>query len=290
MHLDDPVAVLVEGAGVEQLVLRVELAPPTVLGDEVVVGEGGLRVVVAPAVPAVAGHGVEVPPVLLDVLAVVGLRAGEPEHPLLQDGIPAVPQRQRQAQLLLDVREPGHPVLAPAVRTRAGVVVGEVGPGVAVGAVVLPDRAPLALAEVGAPQVPVAGLPQPVLELAEALDPRPLRSWHGSCSRRSRPIGRPHATNPGWARHPPVGMKPVGPRRAGATVDPVGQLSGEELQRGLGLGLLVAAQIDAVALQVGADVERRWRGHRRAPTSSDSSRMRLPSGYNQSSATIFPRV
>ena len=71
VDLDDPVAVVVEHAGVEQLVLRVELAPPAVLGDQVVVRERRLRVVVAPAVPGVAGHGVEVPPVLLDVLAVV---------------------------------------------------------------------------------------------------------------------------------------------------------------------------------------------------------------------------
>ena len=39
VDLDDPVAVVVEGAGVEQLVLGVVLAPPAVLGDEVVVGE-----------------------------------------------------------------------------------------------------------------------------------------------------------------------------------------------------------------------------------------------------------
>ena len=40
VDLDDPVAVVVEGARVEQLVLGVELAPPRVLGDQVVVGEG----------------------------------------------------------------------------------------------------------------------------------------------------------------------------------------------------------------------------------------------------------
>ena len=50
-------------------------------------------------------------------------------------------------------------------------VVGEVGPRLAVGAVVLADRAPLALAQVRTPQVPVAGLAQPVLELAEARRP-----------------------------------------------------------------------------------------------------------------------
>ena len=50
-------------------------------------------------------------------------------------------------------------------------VVRQVVPRVAVGAVVLADGAPLALAHVRAPQVPVAGLAQPVLEPAEPGDP-----------------------------------------------------------------------------------------------------------------------
>ena len=128
VDLDDPVAVVVEHAGVEQLVLGVELAAPAVLGEQVVVGERRLRVVVAPAVPGVARHGVEVPPVLLDVLAVVALGAGQAEHPLLEDRVAAVPQRQAEAQPLLDVGEAGHAVLAPAVGPRPGVVVGEVRP------------------------------------------------------------------------------------------------------------------------------------------------------------------
>ena len=128
VDLDDPVAVVVEGARVEQLVLGVVLAAAAVLGDEVAVGELALRVVVAPAVPGVARQRVEVPPVLLRVLAVVALAAGEAEDALLQDRVAAVPEREREAEPLLDVREPGQPVLAPAVGARAGLVVGEVVP------------------------------------------------------------------------------------------------------------------------------------------------------------------
>jgi hypothetical protein len=94
MHLDDPVAVLVEHAGVEQFVLGLELAAPAVLHPQLFVGEGLLRVVVTPPVPGVAGHGIEVPPVLLDVLAVIGLSSGQPVCPLLEDRVTAVPQRQ----------------------------------------------------------------------------------------------------------------------------------------------------------------------------------------------------
>ena len=59
---------------------------------------GPLRVVVAPAVPCVAGHGVEVPPVLLDFLAVSRLHARQAEGALLEDRIPPVPQRKRARQ------------------------------------------------------------------------------------------------------------------------------------------------------------------------------------------------
>ena len=132
MDLDDPVAVVVEDAGVEQLVLGIQLGAPAVLGPEVLVGKGPLRVVVAPAVPGVARQGVEVPPVLLDVLAVVGLGSGQAVGPLLQDGVLAVPERQAQAQPLLDVTEAGQAVLAPAVGLGAGMVVGQVVPRLAV--------------------------------------------------------------------------------------------------------------------------------------------------------------
>src|SRR5215467_4835042 len=122
---------------------------------------------VAPSIPRMAGHGVEIPPILLDVLAVVPLRARQPEGAFLEDRVAPVPQRQPQAQALLDVAEPGQAVLAPPVGAGTGVVVRQVAPGLTVRAVVFADRAPLALAHIGPPQVPVAGLAQPVLEPPE---------------------------------------------------------------------------------------------------------------------------
>src|SRR5262249_56106198 len=104
----------------------------------------------------VGGDRVQVPPVLLDILAVVALRPGQPEGALLQDRVAAVPQRQRQAQPLLDIAEPGQPVLAPAVGAGSGVVVRQVVPGLAVRAVVLPDRSPLPLPAVRPPPAPIA--------------------------------------------------------------------------------------------------------------------------------------
>ena len=201
VHLGDPVPVVVERAGVEQLVLGLVPAPAGVDIDQVLVGERALRVVVAPPVPGVAGDGIQVPPVLLDVLAVVALRAGQPERALLQDRIPPVPQRQAQAQPLLDVTEPGQAVLAPPVGLGPGVVVRQVIPRVAVGAVVLPDRPPLPLAEIRSPPVPLAALAQPVLQPAEIIDPLTFRTHHHSLaviSAPSRaPLPGPNATAPG---------------------------------------------------------------------------------------------
>src|SRR6185312_10756279 len=90
---------------------------------------------------------------------------------LLQDRIIAVPQREAEAQPLLDIAEPGEAVLPPPVGAGPGLLVGRVVPGVAVRAVVLADRAPLPLADIGPPPVPVTGLGQAVLQAAEAGDP-----------------------------------------------------------------------------------------------------------------------
>ena len=172
--LGDPVPVIVEHAGVQQLVLHVELAAPAVFRQQVLIRERGLRVVVPPPVPGVARDGVQVPPVLLHVLAVVGLLAGQPVRALLQDRIAAVPQRQPQAQPLLHVAEPGQAVLTPPVGAGPGGIVRQVIPRPAVRAVILPDRAPLPLTHIRPPQIPVAGLPQPVLQPPEPSHPIPF--------------------------------------------------------------------------------------------------------------------
>jgi len=55
--------------------------------------------------------GVEV--VLLYILAVIALTVGQAEQTLLQDRVPAVPQGEREAELLLVVGDPGQAVLSP---------------------------------------------------------------------------------------------------------------------------------------------------------------------------------
>src|SRR5262249_29118637 len=148
----------VEHRGVQQLELRLELAAPPVLPDQPVVGEGGLGGLVEGLGVGGRRRGVEVEVTLLDVLAVVALRPGQPEEAFLEDAVAAVPQRQGEAQPALAVADAEQAVLAPAVGPAAGVVVREIVPGVAGGGIVLTHRPPLAFGQVRAPAFPV-GLP-----------------------------------------------------------------------------------------------------------------------------------
>src|SRR5262245_29625178 len=97
---------------------------------------------------------IEVEIVLLDILAMVGFAVGQPEQAFLEDRILAIPQGQREAQALAVVADAGQTILAPAIGARAGLIVGEVIPGVTTVAVVLTHRAPLTFAQVGSPLLP----------------------------------------------------------------------------------------------------------------------------------------
>ena len=155
LHEDVEVPVVVEDAGVEQLVLDLVPGTPAVRLHQVGVGKRRLRILVEILHVRVRRRAVEVEVVLLHVLAVVALAVGQSEEPLLEDRILPVPQGQREAEALLVVGNAGQAVFAPAVGARAGLIVGEEIPGVTVLAVVLAHGSPLALAEVRSPLLPV---------------------------------------------------------------------------------------------------------------------------------------
>jgi hypothetical protein len=161
---DVEIPVVVEHAGVEQLVLHVELAAARVGGGEIVVWKCRLRILVEALHVGMRRRAVEVEPILLDVLAVVALTVREPEHPLLEDRVRAIPEGERQTQPLTVIADPRDAVLAPAIGARSGVIVREVVPRVAAGAVVLADRAPLPLAQIRAPRLPGCGSRSRLLE------------------------------------------------------------------------------------------------------------------------------
>src|SRR5215472_9946464 len=97
---------------------------------------------------------IEVEIVFLHVLAVIPLAVAQSEQAFLQDRVVTVPQRQREAQQLTIIRNAGEPVLTPAVRTILRRIMGEVVPGIAVGAVIFAHGAPLTLTQVRPPLLP----------------------------------------------------------------------------------------------------------------------------------------
>ncbi len=151
-HVEIPV--VVEDAGVDELVLELLPRPSPVGLDQVPVRKLALRVLVQELHVRVRRRAVDVEVVLLHVLAVVALAVGEAVEALLQDRITLVPQREGEAQPLLVVAQAAEPVLAPLVGARARLVMREVIPGVAVVAVVLANRAPLPLAQIRPPFLP----------------------------------------------------------------------------------------------------------------------------------------
>ena len=125
---------------------------------------------------------VEVVVALLHVLAVIPFGSGQPEEPLLQDRIPAVPQGEPETEPALPVGDAEQTVLAPPVGAAAGVIVREKVPGFAVLGVVLAHRAPLPLGQIGAPALPV---PFSTCILREPLELRiACRRFHGRASDR----------------------------------------------------------------------------------------------------------
>ena len=97
---------------------------------------------------------VQVEPVLLHILAVVALAVVQAEHPLLENRVGAIPQRQRQAQTLTLVTDPGEAVLTPPVSARPRLLVREVVPRIPPLTVVLPHRRPLPLRQIRTPRLP----------------------------------------------------------------------------------------------------------------------------------------
>ena len=107
--------------------------------DDLVVGISGLGVFVETLHVGVRG---------------IAFTVGQAEEAFLQDGIFSIPKRERKAQALFVVGEVCEAVFSPTVGSGASLIVREIVPGRTIAIVVLPDGAPLALAEVGTPFFP----------------------------------------------------------------------------------------------------------------------------------------
>ena len=109
LHEDVEVAVVIEDAGVEELILHLVPGAPAVRLHQVGVGKGRLRVLVEVLHVRVGRRAVEVEVVLLHILAVVALAVGQPEEPLLEDRVLAVPQGQAKQRRCLSSEMPAMP-------------------------------------------------------------------------------------------------------------------------------------------------------------------------------------
>ncbi|MNK95740.1 hypothetical protein D3C87_1159890 [compost metagenome] len=153
-HENVEIPLVVENARVQQFVFGLIPATGAIGLDKIGVRVGSLGVLVQILHVRVRGSRVEVEVVFLHVLAMVAFAVGQAEGALFQNRIAPVPQRQRKAQQLVVIADATQAVLAPAVSARPRLIMGEVIPGVAVVAVVFPDRPPLPLAQVRPPFFP----------------------------------------------------------------------------------------------------------------------------------------
>ena len=103
------------------------------------------------------GVTVKVEIVFLDVLAMVAFAVREPEQAFLQDRVAPVPKSECETENLVVIAKTREAVLAPAVGARAGLIVGEIVPGIARRTVIFPNRAPLAFGQIRAPLLPGCG-------------------------------------------------------------------------------------------------------------------------------------
>ena len=119
------VTVVIKDSGLHQLVFGLIAAAATVLFHQVLVGEFLLRVLVQTPHEAV-GWGVEqVKEIVLEVFAVVALTIGQAKGPLFQDRVTAIPKGQAKTKQPLLITDAKQAILAPAITTHAGVVMGE---------------------------------------------------------------------------------------------------------------------------------------------------------------------
>jgi hypothetical protein len=117
--------------------------------------ECALRIFIKIMQPCMRGGGVKVEVAFFHVLPVVPLRIGQAKSPFLQDGIPAVPQRQAKTKPLRLVANTAQAIFIPAIDAGARLIMIELSPGIAVRAIVFPNGSPGALGEVRPPQTPV---------------------------------------------------------------------------------------------------------------------------------------
>ena len=154
LHKHIEVAVGGENAGVHQLIFPVIQAATVILIEQLLIGKRGVRILVQHAGIGAAGRSVEIVIELFDILAVIPLAIGEPKKPLFKNRVFAVPHGYAKTERFFLIAKTGNTILTPSVGSTTSMIMREIFPCGAVGTVVLANRSPLPLAEIGTPAAP----------------------------------------------------------------------------------------------------------------------------------------
>src|SRR5579859_2125955 len=154
-HEHVEITVLVKNARIHQFELRIFARSLTILREELFIGKGGLWILVKALEVGTRGGRVKIKIIFFDVFAVIAFFIGQAEKAFFQNGVAFIPQRQSEADALMAVAESGDSVLTPTIDARARMVVRKISPSVAVGAVILAYRSPLALGKIRPPPFPM---------------------------------------------------------------------------------------------------------------------------------------
>src|SRR5260370_24226115 len=101
-----------------------------------------------------SGSVIQIEVIRLDVFSVIAFAVGEAEETLLQNRILAIPQSDGKTEELPVIADAGQAIFTPVIRSRSGLVVAEICPGVSIRAVVFANRSPLPLGQVRTPLSP----------------------------------------------------------------------------------------------------------------------------------------
>src|SRR6266702_1983344 len=155
--LDDHIEISIfgEDACIEQLKFGILFRTAPVFFQQLSIGIGSLRIFVKKLHVRVRRRAVKVEVILLYIFAMVSFVAGKAEETFFEDGISFVPKCEPEADELVTVANRGEAILVPTIGARAGMIVRKIFPRFSGGAVVLAHRSPRAIADVGAPALPM---------------------------------------------------------------------------------------------------------------------------------------
>ena len=152
------VALVGKNTGVDLLKFTLLTVAALVFAQQLRIRKSSLGVFVKGFHVRVGGGVVEVKIAFFNVFAVVAFVAGEADKSFFENRVLVVPKREGEAKSLVIVRDTKDSILAPTIGAGPRVIVGEIGPSLALVVVVLPNGAPLPLTQVGTPSAPMRNL------------------------------------------------------------------------------------------------------------------------------------